>query len=179
MTRRRLFETVLGVGALGAVARFVGAGDKVGTAPTKPFEVAMTEADWQKRLTPAQFTVLRKHGTERAGSSHLDKEYGPGIYHCAGCELALFSSDTKFDSGTGWPSFTKPLESGFACVCASMEWEDACRRLPRPMRAAAKVVSMRCRRLRERPLTGFQRLSPAFASEILARRTTSMDASIS
>ncbi len=111
MTRRRLLQTVLGVGAVGAAARFVGAGDTVGKAPTNTYEVAMTEADWQKRLTPAQFTVLRKHGTERAGSSPLDKEYRPGIYHCAGCELALFSSDTKFDSRTGWPSFYTPLDN--------------------------------------------------------------------
>jgi peptide-methionine (R)-S-oxide reductase len=109
MTRRRLLETVLGVGAVGTAARFVGAGDQVGTAPTTTFEVAMTEADWQRRLTPAQFTVLREHRTERAGSSFLDKEYRPGIYHCTGCELALFSSDRKFDSGTGGPSFWAPL----------------------------------------------------------------------
>jgi peptide-methionine (R)-S-oxide reductase len=109
MTRRRLLQTVLGIGAVGAAARFVGAGEQVGKAPTKTFEVAMAEGDWQKRLTPAQFAVLRKHGTERAGTSPLDKEYRPGIYHCAGCERALFSSDTKFDSGTGWPSFWAPL----------------------------------------------------------------------
>jgi len=109
MTRRRWFQTLLGVGAVGAVARFVGAADTGEKAPANTFEVAMSEADWQKRLTPAQFTVLRKHGTERAGSSPLDKEYRPGIYNCAGCELALFSSDTKFDSGTGWPSFWAPL----------------------------------------------------------------------
>ena len=101
MTRRRLFQGLLGVGV---VARFFGAADAGGKAPANTIEVAMTEADWQKRLTPAQFTVLRKHGTERAGSSPLDKEYRPGIYHCAGCELALFSSETKFDSGTGWPA---------------------------------------------------------------------------
>src|SRR4030095_1461721 len=109
MPRRRLMQAVLGVGAVGAVARFVGAADTGGKAPTNTFEVAMSEADWQKRLTPAPVTVLRKHGTERAGSSPLDKEYRPGIYHCAGCELALFSSDTKFDSGTGWASFWAPL----------------------------------------------------------------------
>ena len=109
MTRRRLFQALLGVGAVGAAARFVGAADTGEKAPTNTFAVAMTEADWQKRLTPAQFTVLRKHGTERARSSPLDKEYRPGIYNCAGCELALFSSDTKFESGTGWPSFSAPL----------------------------------------------------------------------
>jgi len=109
MTRRGLFQTLLGVGVVGAAARLVGAGDTGGKASTSTFEIAMTDAEWQKRLTPAQFTVLRKHGTERAGSSPLDKEYSPGIYDCAGCELPLFSSDTKFDSGTGWPSFWAPL----------------------------------------------------------------------
>jgi peptide-methionine (R)-S-oxide reductase len=66
---------------------------------------ALTEADWKSRLSPAAFAVLRKHDTERAFTSPLDKEYRPGIYHCAGCDLPLFSSDVKFDSGTGWPSF--------------------------------------------------------------------------
>jgi peptide-methionine (R)-S-oxide reductase len=113
MTRRGWFQALLGVGAVGAAARFVGAADTGEKAPTNTFAVAMTEADWQKRLTPAQFTVLRKHGTERAGSSPLDKEYRPGIYNCAGCELALFSSDTKFDSGTGWPSFFTTIPGVF------------------------------------------------------------------
>jgi peptide-methionine (R)-S-oxide reductase len=102
---------MLGAGAVGAAARFVGAEDKAGQTATRTFEVAMSEADWRKRLTPAQFTVLRRHGTERAGSSPLDKEHRRGVYHCAGCGLALFSSDTKFDSGTGWPSFWAPLPS--------------------------------------------------------------------
>ena len=122
MTKRRLLQAVLGIGAVGAVARFVGAGDKVGTAPTKPFEVAMTEADWRTRLTPAQFTVLRKHGTERAGSSPLDKEHRAGMYSCAGCELALFSSDTKFDSGTGWPSFWAPLANAVGTTTDRSLW---------------------------------------------------------
>ena len=69
-----------------------------------------TEDEWKKVLTPEQFNVLRKHGTERAGSSPLDKTYDPGMYNCAACDLPLFSSDTKFNSGTGWPSFFKPLE---------------------------------------------------------------------
>ena len=111
MTRRRLFQMVLGAGAVGAAARFAGAQDKGSKTAATTFEVAMTEADWQKRLTAAQFTVLRKHGTERAWSSPLDKEYSRGVYHCAGCDLALFSSDTKFDSGTGWPSFWAPLQN--------------------------------------------------------------------
>lgn len=73
-------------------------------------EITRTEAEWRKVLTPAQFRVLRQHGTERAGSSPLNREHRRGTYHCAGCDLALFSSDAKFESGTGWPSFTMPLD---------------------------------------------------------------------
>jgi peptide-methionine (R)-S-oxide reductase len=102
---------MLGAGAVGAAVPLVRAQGKAGTTATPTFEVAMSEADWQRRLTPAQFTVLRRHGTERAWSSPLDKEYRRGVYHCAGCDLALFSSDTKFDSRTGWPSFWAPLPS--------------------------------------------------------------------
>jgi peptide-methionine (R)-S-oxide reductase len=108
MTRRRLLEMGRVMAAAGAAARFAGAEDNVSKA-AKTFEVAMSETEWQQRLTPAQFSVLRKHGTERPGSSPLDKEYGRGTYQCAGCELPLFSSDTKFDSRTGWPSFWAPL----------------------------------------------------------------------
>ncbi len=77
----------------------------------KPFEVAKSDAEWRAQLNPAQYQVLREHGTERAGTSPLDKEYGPGTYRCAGCELPLFSSETKFDSRTGWPSFWAPLDN--------------------------------------------------------------------
>jgi peptide-methionine (R)-S-oxide reductase len=69
----------------------------------------ITDAEWQKRLTPEQYYVLRKHGTERAGTSALNHEKHKGTFECAGCDLALFSSDTKFESGTGWPSFYQPL----------------------------------------------------------------------
>ena len=75
------------------------------------FEVTKTEDEWKKILTPEQFQVLRKHGTERAGTSPLDKTYAGGAYQCAGCDLPLFTSDTKFDSGTGWPSFFKPIDN--------------------------------------------------------------------
>lgn len=75
------------------------------------FEIAKSEAEWRSTLTPEQFQVLRKHGTERAGTSPLDKNYQPGTYSCAGCGNPLFSSDTKFNSGTGWPSFYAPLDS--------------------------------------------------------------------
>ena len=75
------------------------------------FEVTKTEDEWRKLLTPEQFYVLRKHGTERAFTSPLDKEYGPGTYVCAGCDLPAFSSTTKYDSKTGWPSFYAPMEN--------------------------------------------------------------------
>ncbi len=76
----------------------------------KQFEVNKSEQEWKETLTPEQFNVLRKHGTERAGTSPLDKEYGEGVYKCAACGQPLFTSETKYDSGTGWPSFYKPIE---------------------------------------------------------------------
>ena len=79
-------------------------------ATTETFEITKTEPEWRRLLTPEQFRVLRQHGTEYAWSSPLDKEYGRGSFFCGGCELPLFASDTKFDSGTGWPSFWAPLE---------------------------------------------------------------------
>ena len=68
-----------------------------------------TDQDWKQELTPEQFRVLRKHGTERAGTSPLNVEKREGKYVCAGCGQELFASDTKFESGTGWPSFWEPL----------------------------------------------------------------------
>ena len=81
------------------------------TTSSNEFEIQKTEQEWQKILTPEQYRVLRKHGTERAGTSPLDKVYDEGTYICAGCEQPLFSSETKFNSGTGWPSFYAPLEN--------------------------------------------------------------------
>ena len=71
---------------------------------------SITEAQWEERLDPAAFRVLRKEGTERAFTSPLNNEKRKGVYVCAGCELPLFASETKFDSGTGWPSFYDSLE---------------------------------------------------------------------
>lgn len=71
----------------------------------------LSDMDWRKRLTANQYMVLRQHGTERAGSSPLNKEKRKGVFVCAGCDLPLFSSDTKFESGTGWPSFYQPLSN--------------------------------------------------------------------
>ncbi|PXX25068.1 MULTISPECIES: peptide-methionine (R)-S-oxide reductase MsrB [Burkholderia] len=75
-----------------------------------PFEITLSDAEWHRRLTPAQFAILRDAGTERPFSSPLNDEHRPGTFACAGCDLALFSSATKFDSHTGWPSFWKPLD---------------------------------------------------------------------
>lgn len=74
------------------------------------FEVTYTDEEWRKRLSPPQYAVLRREGTERPFSSPLNTEHRQGRFICAGCDLELFSSKTKFDSGTGWPSFWQPLE---------------------------------------------------------------------
>ncbi|HZT87152.1 MAG TPA: peptide-methionine (R)-S-oxide reductase MsrB [Stellaceae bacterium] len=81
-----------------------------GRTPDKNFEINKTDEEWRRQLSPEQYQVLREHGTERAGTSPLDKNYAVGVYHCAGCGQPLFSSDTKFNSGTGWPSFYAPLD---------------------------------------------------------------------
>jgi peptide-methionine (R)-S-oxide reductase len=78
-------------------------------APGK-FEVTLTEAQWRAKLSPAAFDVLRQEGTERPFSSPLNDEHRRGTFACAGCALPLYSSTTKFDSGTGWPSFWAPLK---------------------------------------------------------------------
>lgn len=70
-----------------------------------------TNDDWRQTLTPEQFHVLREHGTERAGSSPLNREKREGIFKCPACGQPLFSSDTKFESGTGWPSFYHPIDA--------------------------------------------------------------------
>ena len=78
------------------------------------FEVTRTDAQWRALLTNAQYNVMREEGTERAGSSPLDKNYADGTYFCRGCDLALYPSSTKYDSGTGWPSFYASLPDAVA-----------------------------------------------------------------
>lgn len=80
----------------------------------KTDKVEKTGEEWQQLLSPEQFKVLREHGTERAGSSTLNYEKRTGIFSCAGCHLPLFQSDTKFESGSGWPSFWAPIDGAVA-----------------------------------------------------------------
>jgi peptide-methionine (R)-S-oxide reductase len=111
MVRRR--DILLG-GA--AVAALVAAGVGLkwrerANAATETFEVTKTPEEWRKLLTPEQYAVLREADTERAFTSPLNDEKRQGTFVCAGCDLPLFASETKFDSGTGWPSFYAPIEN--------------------------------------------------------------------
>ncbi len=104
-TRRYLLLGGAGLAAL-AVVRWP---EEAGAVTESTFEVQKTEEEWRKILTKEQFDVLRKHGTEYPGTSPLNREKRKGTFACAGCDLPLFSSETKFESGTGWPSFWQPL----------------------------------------------------------------------
>ncbi len=110
LNRRQFLLAGGAVIALGAAARFWPGGAKAAATKTT-FEITRTDAEWKKLLTPEQYKVLREQGTERAGSSPLDREKRAGIFQCAGCQLPVYSSKTKFDSGTGWPSFWAPLDN--------------------------------------------------------------------
>ncbi len=114
INRRGLLTAGVTLGALAAFNKFGSRGALAQTMTATATDATidfknLSAAEWQKRLSPDQFYVLRKHGTERAGSSPLNKEKRNGTFDCAGCDQALFSSDTKFESGTGWPSFWAPL----------------------------------------------------------------------
>lgn len=102
---RRIFLGLTGTAAIGALSL---TGATRGSAAER-FQVQHSTADWHRRLGPARFRILREAGTEQAFTSPLLKEHRRGVFACAGCDLPLFSSAAKYDSGTGWPSFKKPL----------------------------------------------------------------------
>jgi peptide-methionine (R)-S-oxide reductase len=104
MTPRALARLARVFPALAAAARM---------ADDTPATVALSDAEWRQKLAPPAYDVLRRHGTERAGSSALNDEHRQGTFHCAGCGAALFDSAMKFDSGTGWPSFFTTLPGAF------------------------------------------------------------------
>ena len=108
MTRR---NTLFSLAALSAA--MVGIRELFAASPAqaaRAYEVTHTDAEWQKLLQPDQYRVLRKAGTETPYTSPLNKEKRAGVFNCAGCALPLFASSTKFESGTGWPSFWQPLD---------------------------------------------------------------------
>jgi peptide-methionine (R)-S-oxide reductase len=112
LTRRHI---LLGTAVVGLLAgcgslRTLAAADTPNSSP-ETFEVAYSDAEWRRRLTPEQYGVLRQEGTEAPYSSPLNDEHRAGVFACAGCGLDLFSSTTKFDSGTGWPSFFQAMDN--------------------------------------------------------------------
>ena len=102
-------RTAIGAGGAALFGGLAFAGGKSSQARPATAAFSLSEAEWKKRLTRQQYAVLREAGTERPGSSPLNKEKRKGTFACAGCGLPLFSSTTKYESGTGWPSFWKPL----------------------------------------------------------------------
>jgi peptide-methionine (R)-S-oxide reductase len=98
-----------GIG-LAAVAAGIAMRSTPGRAAKGTFPFVLSDEEWAKKLTPEQFAVLRQQDTERAFTSPLNDEKRSGVFHCAGCDQALFDSRTKFESGTGWPSFWAPIE---------------------------------------------------------------------
>ena len=104
MKRRALFST-----SIGTIAFLLGIIASKSSLGKKPQKISLSDAEWKAKLTPEQYHVLREEGTERPYSSPLNKEKRKGTYLCAGCDLPLFESSTKYDSGTGWPSFYQAI----------------------------------------------------------------------
>jgi peptide-methionine (R)-S-oxide reductase len=112
MNRRSFLGWTASLGAaMTAVSRRAAAAIAEG-----PFEVTRTEAEWRAMLSDLQYAVMREAATERAFTSPLNDEHRQGIFHCRGCDLALYSSETKYDSGTGWPSFYDALPNAIGTM---------------------------------------------------------------
>jgi peptide-methionine (R)-S-oxide reductase len=134
--RQFLLSTAAALTAVTAARRLVlsaaSAATPAASHQAAPYEVTHSDADWRKLLTPDQYAVLRQGATERPYSSPLNREHRTGIFACAGCGLSLYSSRTKFDSHTGWPSFWEPLPNAIATredlSFAMMRTEVHCRR---------------------------------------------------
>jgi peptide-methionine (R)-S-oxide reductase len=121
ITRREILLGTAGVAAVAGAgsATLQQKGGEATAATDGHFEVTKTPEEWRKILTPEQYAVLREEDTERAWTSPLNKEKRAGTFVCAGCDLPLFRSETKFESGTGWPSFYAPIEGA---VETSQDW---------------------------------------------------------
>ena len=116
MITRRLLLTSSAIGLMGAFAHRW----RPAAAAAEMFEVTHSDAEWRKLLTPAQYAALRQSATERPGTSPLLNEHRAGMFDCAGCARALFSSTTKFESHTGWPSFWAPLNGAVGTTSDTM-----------------------------------------------------------
>jgi peptide-methionine (R)-S-oxide reductase len=111
---RMMARRDFGLGIVGAAAAALGLSRTGGSSSEaeakEAYPVSYSDAEWKQRLTPAQYNVLRQHGTERAGTSPLNAEKRDGVFVCAACSQPVFTAKTKFESGTGWPSFYAPIE---------------------------------------------------------------------
>ncbi|MEM9536251.1 MAG: peptide-methionine (R)-S-oxide reductase MsrB [Cyanobacteria bacterium P01_A01_bin.3] len=117
MKRRKLLRSGLAL-SVGLVAGF---SNRKAWAASDAFEVMKTDAEWRELLTPDQYAVLREEATERPFANAYFDNKAEGIYHCAGCDTALFSSETKYQSGTGWPSFWQPISA--SAIGTKTDWK--------------------------------------------------------
>jgi peptide-methionine (R)-S-oxide reductase len=131
MTKRQVLFSGAAFAGLAAIAAKFGVGG-ARSEDAEVFEVTKTEEEWKAILSPAQFKILREEGTEHPFTSELLKEHRTGIFACAGCDLPLFESDKKFDSGTGWPSFWQEIVGNVAYTedrsFLMLRTEEHCRR---------------------------------------------------
>lgn len=114
MTKRQVLLSGAAFAGLAALGARLGFGGAQRADAAESFEVTKTAEEWRKILTPEQFHILREEGTEYAFTSKLLEEHRDGVFACAGCDLPLFESDKKFDSGTGWPSFWQEIKGNVA-----------------------------------------------------------------